>query len=145
MFISKWKREYCNEHGNPHRQPLPVLPNWLKYPTYWITFIYLIYRETFVNRSFIYFIIHSFNFIHSISSTQIQIILFDRPASYKYNEFLTFFFRIYDPIPARYSSDNYIHKMLVSSPVNSKVSYTTYYSEPIRKYIGKSVNDCLIY
>jgi hypothetical protein len=39
-------------------------------------------------------------------------------------------------LPARYSSDNYIHKMLTTSPVNQKVSYTTYYSEPVRKYIG---------
>ncbi|KAF7283200.1 hypothetical protein GWI33_001167 [Rhynchophorus ferrugineus] len=44
--------------------------------------------------------------------------------------------RYYSEIPARYSSDNYIQKLLVTSPFNEKVSYTTYYSEPIRKYIG---------
>ncbi|KAL1512732.1 hypothetical protein ABEB36_002272 [Hypothenemus hampei] len=44
--------------------------------------------------------------------------------------------RYYDvPIPLRYSTD-YIYKSLVSSPYNSKVSYTTYYTEPVRKYIG---------
>ncbi|XP_050294895.1 uncharacterized protein CG45076-like isoform X3 [Anthonomus grandis grandis] len=46
-----------------------------------------------------------------------------------------------DPIPARYSSDAYINKILVSSPYNSKVSYTTYSTEPIRKYIGGRAYD----
>lgn len=48
---------------------------------------------------------------------------------------LCFYFRYYtDPLPTRYTSD-YIHKVL--SPVSEKSSYTTYYSEPVRKYIGK--------
>ncbi|XP_066154786.1 uncharacterized protein CG45076-like isoform X2 [Euwallacea fornicatus] len=37
------------------------------------------------------------------------------------------------PLPARYTTD-YIHKVLV--PVSDKSSYTTYYTEPVRKYIG---------
>ncbi|XP_048523127.1 uncharacterized protein LOC125504758 [Dendroctonus ponderosae] len=41
-----------------------------------------------------------------------------------------------DPIISRYSTNNYIQRTIVSSPVNSRVSYTTYYSEPVRKYIG---------
>lgn len=44
--------------------------------------------------------------------------------------------RYYNDIPARYTSDNYIQKILITSPYNAKTSYTTYYSEPIRKYIG---------
>ncbi|XP_050294896.1 uncharacterized protein CG45076-like isoform X4 [Anthonomus grandis grandis] len=50
-----------------------------------------------------------------------------------------------DPIPARYSSDAYINKILVSSPYNSKVSYTTYSTEPIRKYIGLGRLSCVSY
>ncbi|XP_018568468.1 uncharacterized protein LOC108908810 isoform X2 [Anoplophora glabripennis] len=41
-----------------------------------------------------------------------------------------------DGLPARLSNDNYIHKLLITSSTNPKVSYTTYYTEPIRKYIG---------
>ncbi|XP_018568469.1 uncharacterized protein LOC108908810 isoform X3 [Anoplophora glabripennis] len=42
-----------------------------------------------------------------------------------------------DGLPARLSNDNYIHKLLITSSTNPKVSYTTYYTEPIRKYIGQ--------
>ncbi|XP_060517604.1 uncharacterized abhydrolase domain-containing protein DDB_G0269086-like isoform X4 [Cylas formicarius] len=39
-------------------------------------------------------------------------------------------------LPSRFSSDNYIHKILTTSPLNDRVQYTTYYTEPVRKYIG---------
>ncbi|XP_050514256.1 uncharacterized protein CG45076 isoform X7 [Diabrotica virgifera virgifera] len=38
-------------------------------------------------------------------------------------------------LPARLHNDNYIHRLLVTSP-NSKTEYTTYYTEPVKKYIG---------
>ncbi|XP_017775203.1 PREDICTED: uncharacterized abhydrolase domain-containing protein DDB_G0269086-like isoform X2 [Nicrophorus vespilloides] len=41
----------------------------------------------------------------------------------------------YEEVPARLSNDNYIHRMLISSP-SSKSEYTTYHSDPVRKYFG---------
>ncbi|XP_025835831.1 adhesive plaque matrix protein isoform X10 [Agrilus planipennis] len=37
------------------------------------------------------------------------------------------------------TSDYYIHRMLTTSPYNAKTQYTTYYTEPVRKYIGKGM------
>ncbi|KAG5894658.1 hypothetical protein JTB14_017368 [Gonioctena quinquepunctata] len=48
-------------------------------------------------------------------------------------------------VPARLSNDNYIHRLLITSSRNPKVEYTTYYSEPIRKYIGQSHLSCVSY
>ncbi|XP_056638418.1 uncharacterized protein CG45076-like isoform X7 [Diorhabda sublineata] len=40
-----------------------------------------------------------------------------------------------DGLPARLSNDNYIHRLLITSP-SSKTEYTTYFTEPVKKYIG---------
>ncbi|VEN39621.1 unnamed protein product [Callosobruchus maculatus] len=48
-------------------------------------------------------------------------------------------------LPARLTNDYYIHKMLTSSPINPNVSYTTYYTEPIRRYIGPGHLSCTTY
>ncbi|CAH1108620.1 unnamed protein product [Psylliodes chrysocephalus] len=49
-----------------------------------------------------------------------------------------------DGFPARWSNDNYIHRLLVTSP-KSKTEYTTYYTEPVRKYIGSGHLACVSY
>jgi hypothetical protein len=41
----------------------------------------------------------------------------------------------YDEYPARLSNDNYIHRMLISSP-SSKSESTIYYTDPVKKYFG---------
>ncbi|KAJ8979311.1 hypothetical protein NQ317_004070 [Molorchus minor] len=46
-------------------------------------------------------------------------------------------------LPARLTNDHYIHRLLTTSSTNPKVSYTTYYTEPVRKYIGKSIKRCI--
>ncbi|XP_068894272.1 uncharacterized protein CG45076-like isoform X2 [Tenebrio molitor] len=38
-------------------------------------------------------------------------------------------------LPVKYSNDTYIHRLLTVSP-NSKIEYATYYTEPVKKYIG---------
>ncbi|GJQ66461.1 hypothetical protein Trydic_g4461 [Trypoxylus dichotomus] len=44
----------------------------------------------------------------------------------------------YDEYPSKVVSDNYIYRMLVSSPKDPRViSYTTYYTEPVKKYFGQ--------
>ncbi|CAH0550501.1 unnamed protein product [Brassicogethes aeneus] len=52
-------------------------------------------------------------------------------------------YRYEDALPVRVSNDNYIHRMLTSSP--TKASYTTYYTEPVRKYIGQGHLSCVSY
>ncbi|CAH1974429.1 unnamed protein product [Acanthoscelides obtectus] len=48
-------------------------------------------------------------------------------------------------LPARLTNDYYINKMLTSSSINPNVSYTTYYTEPIRRYIGSGHLSCTAY
>ncbi|XP_970759.2 uncharacterized protein CG45076 isoform X7 [Tribolium castaneum] len=38
-------------------------------------------------------------------------------------------------LPMKYSNDTYIHRLLTYSP-NHKIQYATYYTEPVKKYIG---------
>ncbi|XP_031342484.1 uncharacterized abhydrolase domain-containing protein DDB_G0269086-like isoform X4 [Photinus pyralis] len=45
--------------------------------------------------------------------------------------------RYSEPIlTSRITSDDYIYKMLTTSPHNTKIQYTTYYSEPIKRFLG---------
>ncbi|KAJ8963167.1 hypothetical protein NQ318_018632, partial [Aromia moschata] len=54
--------------------------------------------------------------------------------------------RYYDNgLPARLSNDNYIHRLLITSSKNPKVEYTTYYTDPVRKYIGQGRLACVSY
>ncbi|KAK4885391.1 hypothetical protein RN001_001662 [Aquatica leii] len=47
--------------------------------------------------------------------------------------------RYSEPIlTSRITSDDYIYKMLSASPYNSKVQFTTYYSEPTKRFLGPS-------
>ncbi|KAK5647547.1 hypothetical protein RI129_002439 [Pyrocoelia pectoralis] len=47
--------------------------------------------------------------------------------------------RYSEPIlSSRITSDDYIYKMLSTSPHNAKIQYTTYYSEPIKRFLGPS-------
>ncbi|XP_063922177.1 uncharacterized protein CG45076-like isoform X1 [Zophobas morio] len=47
-------------------------------------------------------------------------------------------------LPAKYSNDTYIHRLLTFSP-NSKIQYATYYTEPVKKYIGQGHLSCVSY
>ncbi|XP_049816976.1 golgin subfamily A member 6-like protein 22 isoform X2 [Aethina tumida] len=55
--------------------------------------------------------------------------------SYRYEELL----------PARLTNDNYINRMLVTSARNPRIEYTTYWTEPTRKYIGQGHLSCVSY
>ncbi|XP_074032561.1 uncharacterized protein isoform X4 [Leptinotarsa decemlineata] len=50
-----------------------------------------------------------------------------------------------DGLPARLSNDNYIHKLLITSSRNPRVEYTSYFTEPVRKYIGQGHLSCISY
>jgi hypothetical protein len=47
-------------------------------------------------------------------------------------------------LPVKYSNDTYIHRLLTVSP-NSKIEYATYYTEPVKKYIGQGHLSCVSY
>ncbi|XP_022913076.1 uncharacterized protein CG45076-like isoform X4 [Onthophagus taurus] len=50
----------------------------------------------------------------------------------------------YDEFPVKTYSDSYIYKMMMSSPKDPRVvAYTTYYSEPVRKYFGQGYLSCV--
>ncbi|KAK9876180.1 hypothetical protein WA026_011298 [Henosepilachna vigintioctopunctata] len=51
----------------------------------------------------------------------------------------------YAEYPARYSNDHYIHRLMQISPKNSKVEFVTYYTEPVKKYIGQGRLACISY
>lgn len=51
--------------------------------------------------------------------------------------------RYTEPIlPQRITADNYIFRLLTQSPNKPSTQYTTYFSEPIKKYIGKRKTLC---
>ncbi|XP_044263892.1 uncharacterized protein CG45076-like isoform X5 [Tribolium madens] len=47
-------------------------------------------------------------------------------------------------LPMKYSNDTYIHRLLTYSP-NHKIQYATYYTEPVKKYIGTGHLSCVSY
>ncbi|XP_008200166.1 uncharacterized protein CG45076 isoform X4 [Tribolium castaneum] len=47
-------------------------------------------------------------------------------------------------LPMKYSNDTYIHRLLTYSP-NHKIQYATYYTEPVKKYIGAGHLSCVSY
>ncbi|XP_044744314.1 golgin subfamily A member 6-like protein 22 isoform X2 [Coccinella septempunctata] len=51
----------------------------------------------------------------------------------------------YGEYPARLSNDHYINRLMQISPKNSKVQFVTYYTEPIKKYIGQGHLSCVSY
>jgi len=52
----------------------------------------------------------------------------------------------YDEYPSNLVSDKYIYRMLVSAKRDPRViAYTTYYSEPVRKYFGQGQLSCVSY
>ncbi|KAL3288849.1 hypothetical protein HHI36_003296 [Cryptolaemus montrouzieri] len=51
----------------------------------------------------------------------------------------------YGEYPTRHSNDHYIHRLLQISPKNSKVEFVTYYTEPVKKYIGQGRLSCVSY
>lgn len=51
------------------------------------------------------------------------------------SRFVSFF--SYDLTPSKYANDFYIQRLITSNPYNPKLSFTTYYTEPVRKFVGK--------
>ncbi|XP_045460317.1 uncharacterized protein CG45076-like isoform X2 [Harmonia axyridis] len=51
----------------------------------------------------------------------------------------------YGEYPARLSNDHYINRLMNISPKNSRVEFVTYFTEPIKKYIGQGHLSCVSY